>query len=204
MRVVEGYRSYPESRPGYQADGSAEPGYAENPGWYERGQPDPDQRGWAEPEPYEERLDLPRSEPPRQPADPARAAVGIRPGLPSGERPGAPRRPPVAAGSPGSLGESLYRSKRPGAAVLVWLPAAILELPALLLLVDAASGGEAAGVVAGASLVIALPMLALGLYSVATGAVRAAGPNSGQAWLRPPVAYLTVALVLFLAAGLAA
>jgi hypothetical protein len=52
--------------------------------------------------------------------------------------------------------------------------------------------------------VLALPLLAVGLYAVATGAVRAAGPNSAQAWLRPPVAYLSVALVLFIAAGLAA
>jgi hypothetical protein len=117
-----------------------------------------------------------------------------------------PRRPAVAPGSPGPSGDSLYRSKRPGVAALFWVPAAVLELPALLLLADAtfADAASPSGVVAASCLIVALPLLAAGLYAVATGAVRAAGPNSIQAWLRPPVAYLTVGLLLFIAAGLAA
>jgi hypothetical protein len=84
--------------------------------------------------------------------------------------------------------------------------AALLEIPALLLLRDAAFDTPRLGgsLVAAICLVAALPLMAYGLYAVATGAVRAAGPNSAQAWLRPPVAYLSVALVLLVAAGLAA
>jgi hypothetical protein len=99
----------------------------------------------------------------------------------------------------------VYRSRRPGTAALIGVPAVLLALPALFLLQDATFDGpvSASGVVAAVCLLLALPLLAIGLYSVATGAVRAAGPNSAQAWLRPPVAYLSVALILFLAAGLA-
>jgi hypothetical protein len=81
----------------------------------------------------------------------------------------------------------------------------LLEVPALFLLSGAtfADPADPSGVVAAVCLMVALPLLAIGLYAVATGAVRAAGPNSAQAWLRPPVAYLSVALILFLAAGLA-
>jgi hypothetical protein len=44
----------------------------------------------------------------------------------------------------------------------------------------------------------------LGLYGLATGAATAAGPQSGRAWLRTPLAYLPVGLILIIAAGLAA
>jgi hypothetical protein len=104
------------------------------------------------------------------------------------------------------MSDGVYRSKRPAAAALFGVPAALLELPVLFLLQDAAFADPASpsGVIAAACAALALPLLAVGLYAVATGAVRAAGPNSAQAWLRPPVAYLSVALVLFIAAGLAA
>lgn len=108
--------------------------------------------------------------------------------------------------SPGPMGENIYRSKRPAALIGFSAVVLVLEIPALLLLVSATTADPIAvtGVVAAICLVCALPLAAAGLYAVATGAVRAAGPNSIQAWLRPPVAYLTVALVLFVAAGLAA
>jgi hypothetical protein len=48
------------------------------------------------------------------------------------------------------------------------------------------------------------PMTLIGLYGLATGAATASGPNTGRAWLRTPLAYLPVGLVLILAAGLAA
>lgn len=121
--------------------------------------------------------------------------------------PPAQRRPVAAPGSPGPAGDSLYRSKRPALAALFWVPALVLEVPALLLLFDGLFGADnasASAVAAAVCLMIALPLLATGLYAVATGAVRAAGPNSIQAWLRPPVAYLTVGIALFVAAGLAA
>lgn len=104
------------------------------------------------------------------------------------------------------MSDGIYRSQHRGAAVLLGVAAAFLELPVLFLLQDATFSDppSPSGVIAAACAALALPLLAVGLYAVMTGAVRAAGPNSAQAWLRPPVAYLSVALVLFLAAGLAA
>lgn len=199
---MEGYRSYPEGPP-------PEPQQypAEGQGWYGdqgyRAQPYPEQ-GYG----YREsgRHDETRADPGGL-VDPARVAnPAPRPGPRPGEEPAMPRRPVAAPGSPGPTSDGVYRSKRPAAAVLIGLPAVLLELPALFLLRDAtfADPASASGVISAASIMLALPLLALGLYAVATGAVRAAGPNSAQAWLRPPVAYLSVGLVLFLAAGLAA
>lgn len=178
---------------------------------------------YDEPPRYEEtqRYEEPRHDPardhgrvspgpaPASPNEPIRVSAAVPRPMPSpSEEPRMPppRRPMAAPGSPGPMSENVYRSKRPGAAALFGVPAAILEIPALLLLQDAAFADpvSAGGVVAAACLMLALPLLAVGLYAVATGAVRAAGPNSAQAWLRPPVAYLSVGLVLFIAAGLAA
>jgi hypothetical protein len=80
----------------------------------------------------------------------------------------------------------------------------IFELPALRLLASAAAHSPvpAGGVVAGTLLVLGLPTLAIGLYSLSTGAVSLSEP--GRVWLRPPTAYLAVGLVLLVAAGLAA
>lgn len=199
---MEGYRnSYPEERPSYS--GQPDPDYQESAGWYA-------DRGYREPERYEDSRPDPRGMDPAAARGPApRPNPGPVPGPGTVPAQGVdPRvgRPPVAPGSPGPGGDGVYRSRRPATAVLVGVPAVLLELPALFLLQDAmfADPASAAGVVAASCLVLALPLLAIGLYAVATGAVRAAGPNSAQAWLRPPVAYLSVALVLLVSAGLAA
>lgn len=192
-----------------------------------------DERAHREPERYEdrgpERYDEPRRDHPRPGPSDGTRMVGGRPspvpgvGPVSGPPPvgppdlppppppppprPAPPRPVAAPGSPGPVGDSLYRSKRPAVAALFWVPALLLEIPALLLLFDGLFGTDLASpsaVAAAVCLLLALPLLAAGLYAVATGAVRAAGPNSIQAWLRPPVAYLTVGILLLLAAGLAA
>ena len=142
-----------------------------------------------------------------EPLPPLAAAVPPPPVAPAPvAAPTPPRRGVLAPGSPGPVGDGVYRSRRPAAMALFGGLAALLEIPALLLLRDATFdtprlGG---GIVSAVCLVAALPLMAYGLYAVATGAVRAAGPNSAQAWLRPPVAYLSVALVLLVAAGLAA
>lgn len=190
---MDAYRSYPEENRYSEPD----PGYADQ-GWYGEQRrpgdlPSPEPRGYA---------DQPRSDPGW---DPSRTPGPVMPPRPAPEE---TRRPPVgpAPGSPGPVSDTVYRSRRPAAAMAFGLPAALLEIVALILLVEAATADAiaASGVVAASCLLLALPLAAYGLYAVATGAVRAAGPNSGQAWLRPPVAYLTVALVLFVAAGLAA
>jgi hypothetical protein len=81
----------------------------------------------------------------------------------------------------------------------------LFEVPALRLFLDGAFGDKVASsnLVSGMFLVIGLPFLGLGLYALSA----AAGPvadHPGRAWLRPPVAYLTVGLALLIAAGLAA
>jgi hypothetical protein len=213
---VDEHRSYPD------------PGYAESTGWYDDrgGYRSEGRYGGGD---YGEYADYgAESRESRRPEpDPGRAqahAIGPRSGVPIPDDPGPRRPPPVAPGSPGPLGPpgpvgpvtpmgpagstgEMYRSRRPAAAILFGVVAGILEIPALVLLRDATFGDgpvSASGVVAAVCLVAALPLLAVGLYAVATGAVRAAGPNSAQAWLRPPVAYLSVGLVLFVAAGFAA
>lgn len=230
---MEAYRSYPDSST-YPETVSAEPAYDDRASWYdERAIPEPDryderahrepdryeehryeERGHREPDRYEERGHRERYDEPRRasrpsPGESARVAPSPRPSSPPmAERPVSvpPRHPVIAPGSPAPVGDSLYRSKRPAAAALCWGPTMLLEIPALILLFDAAFGDirSVSGVISASCVILALPLLAAGLYAVATGAVRAAGPNSIQAWLRPPVAYLSVALVLFLAAGLAA
>lgn len=193
---MEGHRNYPDH------------GYSESPGWYDdRGYRSEGRYSGGDYGDYGDPGAPEQREPRRAEPEPTRAqSVGPRSGLPIPDDP-APRRPPTAAtpGSPGPVGE-MYRSRRPAAAILFGAVAAILGIPGLILLRDATFGDpvSASGVIAAVCLVAALPMLAVGLYAVATGAVRAAGPNSAQAWLRPPVAYLSVALVLLIAAGLAA
>jgi hypothetical protein len=223
---VEGHRysdpGYPDQ--GYSDAGYSEAGYTEGANWQsDRG--GYSDRGYGGESRYGSPADYGGSEQRRSEPDPTRpvsdggraATVGPRSGLPIPEDPA--RRTSVAPGSPGPVGApspgvpsagpsgEMYRSRRPAAAVLFGVVAAVLEIPALLLLRDATFGEgpvSASGVISAVCVVAALPLLAVGLYSVATGAVRAAGPNSAQAWLRPPVAYLSVALVLFVAAGLAA
>lgn len=218
---MEGHRSYSES--GYPDQGYSDAGYTDGGAW-------PGERGYAGDRGYGEQSrylggEYPVAEPRRPEPDPLPTSgagrtgtVGPRSGLPIPDEP--PRRQPVAAapppasataagavpGSPGPSGGT-YRSKRPAAAALFGVVAGLLEIPALALLGGATFGAgpvSAPGVVSASCLVAALPLLAVGLYAVATGAVRAAGPNSAQAWLRPPVAYLSVGLVLLIAAGLAA
>lgn len=151
---------------------------------------------------------MPPTDPAGHPHSPAPPVQPVPPMAPPGSAAAvpAPRRPTSAPHSPGPMGENVYRSKRPAALIGFGAVAIALEIPALLLLFSATTADpiSVTGVVAAVCLVCALPLAAAGLYAVATGAVRAAGPNSLQAWLRPPVSYLTVALVLFLAAGLAA
>ncbi|BCJ54734.1 hypothetical protein Asp14428_62090 [Actinoplanes sp. NBRC 14428] len=96
--------------------------------------------------------------------------------------------------------ESVYNSRRPVSAVIFAVVTAVLLVPAVLLLVQAAFVDDPAarGVVPAVLLVLGLPLTGTGLYSLAT-----AGRVTGhEAWLRPPLAYLPVGLVLLIAAGL--
>jgi hypothetical protein len=112
------------------------------------------------------------------------------------------RRP---SGAPGQLGEGVYRSRRPGLAVAIVAVTVLFELMALRLLAASflASKAQVGDSIASSFLVLGLPMFGFGLYGLLRGA--AAAPGAGvQAWLRPPLVYLPVALTLFVTAGLAA
>jgi hypothetical protein len=100
-----------------------------------------------------------------------------------------------------------YRSRRPGLAVVLTLAGVISELVLLkVLLSNMFHSGAAAvsGTLGGLFAVAGVPMVIIGLYALATGAATASGPHTGRAWLRTPLAYLPVGLILIVAAGLAA
>jgi len=96
--------------------------------------------------------------------------------------------------------DAVYRTRRPFSAVLVALVTLTLMIPVIMLLVQATFDDDplAAGVVPAVLLTLGLPLTGMGLYALAGG-----GAVGREAWLRPPVAYLPVGLVLLLATGLA-
>jgi hypothetical protein len=104
---------------------------------------------------------------------------------------------PMASAPP----EGVYSARRPVSAVVFAVISVVLLIPALLLLVRATfiDDATARGVVPAVLLTLGLPLTGLGLFSLAGGG-RATGRD---AWLRPPLAYLPIGLVLRLAAGLA-
>jgi hypothetical protein len=101
-------------------------------------------------------------------------------------------------------GVGVYRSRRPALVALLAILAIIFEVPAARVLASAALAHQVdvGGTVVGISLLAALPLLAMGLYGLITGAAGAA-PGM-RAWTRTPLAYLPVGLALLLCAALAA
>jgi len=98
-----------------------------------------------------------------------------------------------------------YRARRPGVAALFGIVAVIVELLVLIKVVlgsMTAHPTNVGGLLAGLFAMCGVPLIAVGLYGLATGAAIAGGPNIARAWLRTPLAYLPVGLVLVLAAGL--
>ncbi len=96
--------------------------------------------------------------------------------------------------------------RRFAAALVLAIATAVFSLPVLRILLDSATGPSlsASGVIASVLALLGLPLFAVGLYGLANGAARTGGAPAHYVWLRPPLAYVAVALVLFVAAGLAA
>jgi hypothetical protein len=109
---------------------------------------------------------------------------------------------------PGSVPVStgIHRAQRPAVGVMIAIGIAALALPVLRILLASAFGPSLSvgGVISSVLVLLGLPLAALGLYGLATGAAGIPDVPAAHAWLRRPVGYLTVALVLFVAAGLAA
>jgi hypothetical protein len=107
----------------------------------------------------------------------------------------------------GGAPKEAYRARRSGIAGLLGAVAVVVEVLVLIkVLIDSVTAHptNAGGVLAGVFAMCGVPMIALGLYGLATGAAIASGPNVGRAWLRTPLAYLPIGLILIIAAGLAA
>ncbi|HKD99323.1 MAG TPA: hypothetical protein VKB69_17230 [Micromonosporaceae bacterium] len=103
-------------------------------------------------------------------------------------------------------GGSIYRPSRPAVAALLALAAGFAEVMVLIKVFIAAAAAHptnSGGVLGGLLALAAIPMVTMGLYSLATGAATAGGPHVGRAWLRTPLAYLPVGLILLIAAGMA-
>jgi hypothetical protein len=95
-----------------------------------------------------------------------------------------------------------YRTRRPISSFLVAAVTLVLMIPAIMLLIRETFGdGPVApgGIVPAVLLVLGLPLTGLGLFSLA-----GAGQLTVQAWLRPPLAYLPIGLLILIAAGLGA
>jgi hypothetical protein len=111
----------------------------------------------------------------------------------------------IAGRQAGPAPTGTYRTQRPAVALLLYIGHAVLALPVLRVLATSAVGTfSVSGVISSVLVLLGLPLCAVGLYGLATGGARTTDAPSTHAWLRPPVAYLAVALVLFLAGGLAA
>jgi hypothetical protein len=108
----------------------------------------------------------------------------------------------AAGGAPGGGLGAVYGGKKPALAALLVVLTVLFELPVLRIFISAAfaSHADAPGTISSIFMILGLPMFALGLYGLIGGAA-AAGPGA-RTWLRVPLAYLPVGLVLFMAAAL--
>lgn len=97
--------------------------------------------------------------------------------------------------------ESVYQAKRPVSSFVIAAVTAVLMIPVVRLLADATfTGDPAAGAVVPAVLLtLGFTLTGFGLFTLAR-----VGPITRETWLRPPVAYLPVGLILLIGAGLAA
>jgi hypothetical protein len=108
-----------------------------------------------------------------------------------------PRHPSLQPGA------SIYQSRKPVVLVALIVLTVLFEIPALRLLASAtlADNVPATGVVAGTFLVLGIPVFAYGLYGILGGGPV---PEKLSAWLKQPLIYVPLGVLLFLLAALAA
>jgi hypothetical protein len=100
---------------------------------------------------------------------------------------------------------AVYLAKRPGIGALIATVAVVIELLVVRVLVVGEFGHtvNAGGVIGGVFAMAGVPLVGLGLYGLARGAATAGGNDVVRTWLRPPLAYLPIGLLLLIVAGLA-
>jgi hypothetical protein len=110
-----------------------------------------------------------------------------------------PRRDPAQDAVPGSV----YRTKRPAAAIVIGAVVLIFEIVTLRIFATGAFASpiRTQGAVGGMFLFVGLPLFGYGLYALITGA--AATGAGARPWLRTPLAYLPIGLSLLICAALA-
>ncbi|NUR71603.1 MAG: hypothetical protein HOU81_12350, partial [Hamadaea sp.] len=125
--------------------------------------------------------------PPTQIAPPTQMAPEVRP-------------EPRSRSAERDADSGVYRSKKPLHAALIGVSLGVFELIMFLVFVRGVFQLDVSRIVAGGLMMMALPLFGLGFYALITGAAHA-GP---RAFLKTPLAYLPVALILMVAAGAAA
>jgi hypothetical protein len=100
---------------------------------------------------------------------------------------------------------NIYRSRRPGVAILLVIPAVAVGLLLVKALAVAAFGDtfDIPGVIASVSGLASLPFLVAGIYGLVTGAAHGAEHYGFRVWARPPLAYLIIGLSFVIVTGLA-
>lgn len=96
--------------------------------------------------------------------------------------------------------DGLYRSRKP---IFMVLYGAVAGLGELLMLRPFFDGLFDIDALAPLLAMIAFPLLAVGMYGLATGAATAVQFQGPRVWLRTPLVYLPIALVLLVGAGTA-
>jgi hypothetical protein len=149
----------------------------------------------------------PAGDPPAYSAgDPPVYPGGDQPVYPAGSTYGAGNSPlsaPTAAVNTIQPGRpSVYHSRKPAIAIVLAVLTVLFEIPALRLLVSATIEDVVSvpGVVSGTFLVLGLPVFGYGVYGLLNGTP----PSSLSAWLRQPLVYLPLGVLLFVLAALAA